>query len=147
MGPLHLALSPAVLSQLRQRGTSDFCQFCSAGFLPPLIPPIFLSFPLYSFVAPSGFFPSQSVIFLTTCSSSSPQRVLMSLRNGVDMSAVLVLTSSSTFYLPSSFGRPVSEILAITGHISSFIGGSLLYPAADHVPGDLFILLPPPLSS
>ena len=38
MGPLHLALSPAVLSQLRQRGTSDFCQFCSAGFLPPLIP-------------------------------------------------------------------------------------------------------------
>ena len=38
MGPLHLALSPAVLARLRQRRTSDFCQFCSAGFLPPLIP-------------------------------------------------------------------------------------------------------------
>ena len=38
VGPLHLALSPAVLARLRQRRTSDFCQFCSAGFLPPLIP-------------------------------------------------------------------------------------------------------------
>lgn len=38
MGPLHLALSPAVLTLGSGRETSDFCQFCSAGFLPPLIP-------------------------------------------------------------------------------------------------------------
>ena len=58
---------------------------------------------------PVGFFPSHSVIFLPTCSSSSLRRVLMSLRNGVDMSAVLVVTSS-TFYLPSSFGGSVRNI-------------------------------------
>ena len=54
------------------------------------------------------------------------------------MSAVFVQTSSSAFYFPHPVGA-VSEILAITGHISSFIGGSLLYPAADEVPEDLFI--------
>ena len=109
MGPLHLALSPAVLSQLRQRGTSDFCQFCSAGFLPPLIPDfsllpvVFLRRAQWILSVAVGDFSDDLQL------KFQEQRVLMSLRNGVDMSAVLVVTSS-TFYLPSSFGGSVRNI-------------------------------------
>ena len=138
MGPLHLALSPAVLTL----GDLRFLPVLLGWISPTPYSRFFSPARCISSSRPVGFFPSHSVIFLPTCSSSSLRRVLMSLRNGVDMSAVLVLTWTPLFIFPHPLGRPVSEILAITGHISSFIGGSLLYPA-DHVPGDLFILLRP----
>ena len=105
MGPLHLALSPAVLAL----GDLGFLPVLLGWISPTPYSRFFSPARCISSSRPVDFFPSHSVIFLPTCSSSSPRRVLMSLRNGVDMSAVLVVTSS-TFYLPSSFGGSVRNI-------------------------------------
>ena len=105
MGPLHLALSPAVLTL----GDLRFLPVLLGWISPTPYSRFFSPARCISSSRPVDFFPSHSVIFLPTCSSSSLRRVLMSLRNGVDMSAVLVVTSS-TFYLPSSFGGSVKNI-------------------------------------
>lgn len=105
MGPLHLALSPAVLAL----GDLRFLPVLLGWISPTPYSRFFSPARCISSSRPVDFFPSHSVIFLPTCSSSSLRRVLMSLRNGVDMSAVLVVTSS-TFYLPSSFGASVRNI-------------------------------------
>ena len=129
--------------------TSDFCQFCSAGFLPPpipdfsLLPVVFLRRAQWILSVALRDFSDDLQLKL------QEERVLMSLRNGVDMSAVLVLTSSSsTFYLLSSsfFGSASVRNIGDNRTYFFFYRGIFIISREDHVvPGDLFILLPTPL--
>ena len=97
MGPLHLALSPAVLALSGP-------QISASSARPDFSHPLFPDFSLL----PVVFLRRAQCILSVAVGDFSDdlqlklqeERVLMSLRNGVDMSAVLVLTSSSsTFYL------------------------------------------------